>query len=197
MKKYFYQIVLLIVSLLSVSLFLYKLTSSPPCLNADEATNAYDAYSILKTGKDQYGNFLPLRFKSFGDYKLPLLTYLAIPFIKVFGLNELGIRMVNFPFVFLFPIVVYLLTKELFKKQSIGLVASFLAAFAPGLQLLGRQAHEGYMTAFFLTLSFYLFLRFIKKQNVLNFSLFIFNFSLTLFAYHSSRLWAGFFLLVF
>jgi len=89
MKKYFYQIVLLIVSLLSVSLFLYKLTSSPPCLNADEATNAYDAYSILKTGKDQYGNFLPLRFKSFGDYKLPLLTYLAIPFIKVFGLNEL------------------------------------------------------------------------------------------------------------
>src|SRR3989339_1684391 len=116
LKKYLTPILLIIISLLSIGLFFYKLTSSPPCLNADEATNAYDAYSILKTGKDQYGNFLPLRFKSFGDYKLPLLTYLAIPFIKVFGLNELGIRMVNFPFVFLFPIVVYLLTKELFKK---------------------------------------------------------------------------------
>jgi len=84
MKKYWPIILVFLISLLSVSLFLYKLTSSPPCLNADEAANGYDAYSILKTGKDQYGNFLPLRFESFGDYKLPLLTYIAIPFIKIF-----------------------------------------------------------------------------------------------------------------
>ncbi|PIP14747.1 hypothetical protein COW98_03180 [Candidatus Roizmanbacteria bacterium CG22_combo_CG10-13_8_21_14_all_35_9] len=197
MKKYWPIILVFLISLLSVSLFLYKLTSSPPCLNADEATNGYDAYSILKTGKDQYGNFLPLRFESFGDYKLPLLTYIAIPFIKIFGLNEFGIRMVNFPFVFFFPIVVYLLTKELFNKKSVSLLAAFLATFSPGLQLLGRQAHEGYMTAFFLTLSFYLFLKFLKKQTLLNFLIFILNFSLTLFGYHSSRLWAGFFILIF
>ena len=122
---------------------------SPPALNADEATNAYDAYSILKTGKDQYGNFLPLRFKSFGDYKLPLLTYLAVPFIKIFGLTETGIRMVNFPFVFFFPIIIFLLTQELFNKKRVSLLAAFLSAFAPGLQLLGRQAHEGYLTVFF------------------------------------------------
>lgn len=188
---------LIIISLLSVALFLYKLTSSPPCINADEATNAYDAYSILKTGKDQYGNFLPLRFESFGDYKLPLLTYLAVPFIKIFGLNELGIRMVNLPFVFFFPIIVYFLTKELFGKNSVGFVAALLTAFAPGLQLLGRQAHEGYLTAFFLTLTFYLFMRFFKKQNILNYSLFTTNYLLMLFGYHSSRLWAGFFILLF
>jgi len=99
-KKYSSIIILVIISFLSITLFLYKMNVSPPALNADEAANAYDAYSILKTGKDQYGNFIPLRFKSFGDYKLPLLTYLAIPFIKVFGLTETGIRMVNFPFVF-------------------------------------------------------------------------------------------------
>jgi hypothetical protein len=170
---------------------------SPPTLNADEATNAYDAYSILKTGKDQYGNFMPLRFKSFGDYKLPLLTYLAIPFIKVFGLTETGIRMVNFPFVLFFPIVMYLLTQELLNKKNISLLAAFLSAFAPGLQLLGRQAHEGYMTVFFLTVTAYFFVRLIKKQNIFNFSLFIFNFSLSLFGYHFSRLWAGFYFLLF
>jgi len=204
-KKYFPIILLILISVLSVSLFLYKLTSSPPCLNADEAANGYDAYSILKTGKDQYGKFMPLRFKSFGDYKLPLLTYLAVPFIKIFGLNEFGIRMVNFPFVFFFPIVIYLLAIELFNGREqkslfstkIGLVAAFLTAFAPGLQLLGRQAHEGYLTAFFLTLTFYLFLRFVKKQSLLNFSFFILNFLLMLFGYHSSRLWLGFFILLF
>lgn len=197
MKKYLYKIILLIISLLSTGLFLYKLTNSPPCLNADEATNAYDAYSILKTGKDQHGIFLPLRFKSFDDYKLPLLTYLAVPFIKIFGLNELGIRMVNLPFVFFFPIIIYLLTKELFNKKSVSLLSAFLIAFTPGLQLLSRQAHEGYLTAFFLTLTFYFFIRFLKKQNLYNYLFLITNYFLMLFGYHSSRLWAGFFLLTF
>ena len=170
---------------------------SPPALNADEATNAYDAYSILKTGKDQYGNFMPLRFKSFGDYKLPLLTYLAIPFIKIFGLTETGIRMVNLPFVLLFPLIIFLLTQELFGKKNVSLLAAFFSAFAPGLQLLGRQAHEGYMTVFFLTLSFYLFLKFFKKQSVVNFFIFDLCVLISLFGYHFSRIWAGFYLFLF
>jgi hypothetical protein len=196
-KKYLITIILVSISLLSISLFLYKINVSPPALNADEATNAYDAYSILKTGKDQYGNFMPLRFKSFGDYKLPLLTYLAIPFIKIFGLTETGIRMVNLPFVFFFPIIIFLLTQELFNKKNISLLAAFLSAFAPGLQLLGRQGSEIYLTSFLLTLSFYLFFKFIKKQSVLNFSFFVLNFLLALFGYHSTRLWAGFYFLLF
>jgi 4-amino-4-deoxy-L-arabinose transferase-like glycosyltransferase len=170
---------------------------SPPCLNADEAANAYDAYSILKTGRDQYGNFMPLRFKSFGDYKLPLLTYLAIPFIKIFGLTETGIRMVNFPFVFLFPIVIYLLTQELFNKKNVSLLAAFLSAFAPGLQLLSRQAHEGYLTAFFLTLTAYFFIKLIKKSSLINYFLFFVSLFVSLFGYHFSRLWAGFYFLLF
>lgn len=169
---------------------------SPPALNADEASNAYDAYSILKTGKDQYGNFMPLRFKSFGDYKLPLLTYLAVPFIKIFGLTETGIRMVNFPFVLLFPIVIFLLTQELLNKKNVSLLASFLSILAPGLQLLGRQGSESYMTSFFLTLSFYLFLRFYKKQSLSNLLIFNLCFLISLFGYHSSRLWAGFYFLL-
>ena len=195
-KKYLTLILLIIISLLSVSLFLYKMNVSPPALNADEATNAYDAYSIMKTGHDQYGTFLPLRFKSFGDYKLPLLTYLAIPFIKIFGLTETGIRMVNFPFVLLFPLIVFLLSQELLNNKKVSLLAAFFAGFAPGLQLLGRQGSESFMTAFFLTLSFYLFLRFLKKQTAKNFLFFDLCFLISLFGYHSSRLWAGFYFLL-
>lgn len=197
LKKYLPNILLILISVLSVGLFLYKMNVSPPALNADEASNAYDAYSILKTGKDQYGNFMPLRFKSFGDNKLPLLTYLAIPFIKIFGLTETGIRMVNFPFVLFFPVIVFLLTKELLNKKGVSLLAAFLSALAPGLQMLGRQGSESYMTAFLLTLSFYLFLRFLKRQTLLNFFLFIFDFLLCLFGYHSTRLWVGFYFLLF
>lgn len=186
----------MVISLLSVCLFFYKMNISPPALNADEATNAYDAYSIMKTGRDQYGAFLPLRFKSFGDYKLPLLTYLAIPFIKIFGMTETGIRMVNFPFVLLFPLIVFLLSQELLNNKKASLLAAFFAGFAPGLQLLGRQGSESFMTAFFLTLSFYLFLRFLKKQTAKYFLFFGLCFLISLFGYHSSRLWAGFYFLL-
>ena len=74
-------IVGVLLSAILISLFLhrYKQNQVPPCINADEAAFGYNAYSILKTGKDEYGKFLPLRFESFKDYKLPLYTYLSIP----------------------------------------------------------------------------------------------------------------------
>jgi len=196
-KKYLTPILLIIISLLSVGLFFYKMNVSPPALNADEAANAYDAYSILKTSKDQYGNTMPLRFKSFGDNKLPLLTYLAVPFIKAFGLTEIGIRMVNLPFVFLFPFVIYLLAQEIFNKKRVSLLAALLSTLAPGLQMLGRQAHEGYMTVFFLTLLAYFFFKLIKKPLFINYFLFFSTLLISLFGYHFSRLWAGLYFCLF
>jgi len=195
-KKVSTIIALAVITLLSTGLFFFKLNSSPPCLNADEASNGYSAYSILTTYKDEYGSLIPLRFKSFGDYKLPLLTYLAIPWIKIFGLNEVGIRMANFPFVLLFPTIVFLFTYELFKKKNYSLIASLLVGFTPGIQLLGRQAHEGYMTAFFITLASLFFVKTIKKQNLFNSSLFFLTLLISLFGYHSSRLWFGFYFII-
>lgn len=195
--KYKDLLLILFLAIFSSLIFLYKITSVPPCLNADEATNAYDAYSILKTGKDQHGNFLPLRFKSFGDYKLPLFTYLAVPFIKFFGLNEISIRLVNLPFVFLFPFLIFFLTQELFHKKKISFLSSFFLSFSLGLYLIARQAHEAYVTTFFLTLTCYFFLKFFKKQSFKYYLFFSLSLLISLFGYHFSRLWFGFFLLIF
>ena len=107
MKKYWVAIVLSFIVLLSVGLFFFKINQVPRCLNADEASFAYNAYSILKTGADEYGKFLPLRLKAFGDNRFPLLSYLAIPWIAILGLNETAARLANFPFFFLFPIPVF------------------------------------------------------------------------------------------
>src|SRR3989337_3912399 len=81
--------------LTSLFLHFYNINEIPPCINADEAAFGYNAYSILKTGKDEYGAFLPLRFKSFEDYKLPLYTYLSVPFVALFGLNDFSTRALN------------------------------------------------------------------------------------------------------
>ena len=44
---------LLLILLLAATLRLANLDEIPPGLHVDEATNAWDAYTLLKTGKDQ------------------------------------------------------------------------------------------------------------------------------------------------
>lgn len=69
------------------------LTQFPPSLYWEEAALGYDAYSILKTGHDIHGHFLPLvAFESFGDYKPSLYFYTLVPSIAIFGLNDFAVR---------------------------------------------------------------------------------------------------------
>lgn len=108
-----------IVILASVLRF-YKLGTNPPGLYWDEAVFGYDAYSILKTAHDHNGNFLPLFFESFGDWKMPVYHYLLIPSIAIFGLSEFAVR---FPSAFLGTLTVvmmYFLTKKLLEGSQNG-----------------------------------------------------------------------------
>ncbi len=192
-KNRWIAILLTFIVILSASLFFYKLNEAPPCLNADEASFAYNAYSILKTGRDEYGEFLPLRLKAFGDNRFPLITYLDIPWVALFGLNETSARMANFPFVILFPIVLYFLTLELFKNKHAAVFSSLFVTLSVGLQSIGRQTHEAYLTVFFLTLASYFFVKFLNKKRPVDFYLFVIVFFIDLFGYHPTRLWAIFF----
>ena len=77
----------ILIIILAAILRFYNLTAVPPSLNWDEASNAYNAYSILKTAKDEYGNFLPLANRSFDDYKPPVYMYFTIPSVWIFCLT--------------------------------------------------------------------------------------------------------------
>ena len=89
MKRYLPLIIALI---LGSFLRLWQLSSVPNGLTLDEAAICYNAYSILKTGHDEHGAFLPVIFKSFGDYKPGAYIYLTVPSVAVFGLNEFAVR---------------------------------------------------------------------------------------------------------
>jgi len=191
-----------ILALIGISLISFILTvwnfriASPPCLNSDEAAFAYNAYSILKTGRDEYGTFMPLRLKSFGDYKMPLLSYFTVPFIAIFGLTEQGARAPNAFLSLLFPFVVFLITEELFHKKSVSLLAALLSAVSLGLHIVARHEHEAYLAAFLTTLTLYFLLRLLRKKTVMTSFLFSISLFFMLFSYHPGRLFAGIFLLI-
>ena len=84
---------LILTLILAATLRLWQLSQNPVHLTPDEAALGYNAYSILKTGRDEWGQLLPVVFKSFGDHKPGLYIYTAIPFVALLGLTELAVRL--------------------------------------------------------------------------------------------------------
>jgi len=181
----------LILSLLMLcALFLhtYKMHSVPPGFNADEAAYGYNAYSILKTGADEYGNKFPLRLISFGDYKLPGYTYLTVPFVALLGLSETATRLPSLISALLLIPAMYLLSKQFFNER-IALITAFLTTFSPWVHILARHAHEAVPTTLLIVLSLIFLLGYAKQKNqLINGLLFILFISLSLFTYHIARI---------
>ena len=109
-------IILFAIVLLAFFLRTFRITTNPPSLSWDEVSIGYNAYSILKTGKDEHGRFFPLdTFVGYGDYKPPLSIYITVPFVAVFGLNELAVRLPSALFGTLTVLMTYFLVKELIR----------------------------------------------------------------------------------
>src|SRR3989344_72155 len=107
--------ILIGIILLSAILRLWQLGNVPPSPDWDEVALGYDAYSIIHTGKDEFGKFLPVVLRSFDDYKPALYSYLAIPPILLFGLNVFAVRLPSAIFGIIAVVSVYFLVKELFR----------------------------------------------------------------------------------
>lgn len=191
LKKFIF---LSLIFLLALFLRIYGLSKFPCGFTPDEAAQGYTAYSLLKTGKDEWGVRLPLNPRSFGDYKAPLYTYLTIISIFVFGLSEFAVRFPNAFLNSLTVIVVYFLVKKLFQKRSgdqklsqiLALTASLLLAINPWHISLSRGAFEANLSSFFLPLGVWLFLEGLSFPPFLILS--SLAFSLNLFTYHSAKM---------
>lgn len=184
MKKYLLPLILL----LAFVLRFYKLVQIPTGFTMDEAAHGYTAYSILKTGKDEWGKFLPINPRSVGDYKLPLYEYLSIPFISLLGLNELSVRLPSAILGVLAVWVTYLFVKELFKDSEaeyLALISSLFLAISPWHIGLSRGAFEMSFPAFLVPLGLWLFLKGKENSKYLSFSALVFGVSL--FSCHSNR----------
>jgi len=185
-------VLLFAICLVSFLFTAYKQKDVAVCTNADEAAFGYNAYSILKTGKDEYGTTLPLRLKSFGDNKLPLYSYLSVPFVATFGLNDLGTKGLNLSVSFLLPLAVYFFTKELLGKKSYSLIAALLTATSLSTHITARQAHESLLSLVLSISMFTFYLRSLRTNHSRDKVLFLLSTALSLLSYHPARLLALF-----
>ncbi|QQS44081.1 glycosyltransferase family 39 protein [Candidatus Roizmanbacteria bacterium] len=130
MKKYGPFVALVVIILGAFVLHTYKLSSVPP-LDIDEYGIAYDAYSIATTGHDSWGVQMPVFFRAFGDYKLPLDIYLSAFFFKVFEPSVFWLRFPAVLFALLYIPTMYVLLKTLTKCNEWAFIGASLIAILP------------------------------------------------------------------
>lgn len=189
MKNYLILLVTTITLILAIVTRFYLLGEAPHGLYLDEAGQGYSAYSLLLTGKDEFGKSLPVVFRSFTDFKTPVYVYLLVPLIPLFGLTRFTVRFPSFFFSILtFPIL-YLLLKKITPKKlalPLALITNLLLAISPWHILFGRTNFECNVALFFFLSGIYFFYKGLDKPKNLLLSAVLLAIAIP--AYHAQRI---------
>jgi len=190
MKRKF-KIYLFIIILFAVVLRFWQIDNYPAGFNADEASYGYNAYSLILTGKDEHGESWPVHLKSFADYKPAGTTYLAIPFVKLFGLSKISVRLPSLLAGVASVFIIFLLVQEIFACLPLSLIASFFLAISSWHIHFSRGAWETNLGTTFLLLGTYLFFRGLKESKF--FVLSVISYCFSIYLYHTPRVVIPFF----
>ena len=188
-KNIFVAALIISITALAFIMRFYKLGQAPKGIYIDEAGQGYSAYSILKTGKDEFGKSYPIVFRSFTDFKTPIYIYTIVPLIPHFDLAPLTVRLPSFIFsIFTMPLI-FLLIKKLTPQKialPLALLTTLLLAISPWHILFGRTNFECNLALFFFLSGVYAFYLSLNKPFLLALSSILFAIALP--AYHSQRI---------
>lgn len=183
-----------LVIMIAAILRFWQLTSVPPALDWDEVSNAYNGYSILKTGRDEFGQSFPTLFRAYDGYVPPLLIYLNSFSVSIFGLSETAARVPNAVLGTLTVWGIYLLVGRLTRQKTLAFLSGLFLAITPWHILYSRVNTFALTPLFFIVFAVYFFLRSWTSKNY--FTGAILFFILAIFSYFSAYIFVPLFVLV-
>ena len=198
------RIWLFLIIIIAAILRFYQIDKIPVSLYWDEVSQGYNAYSISQTLRDEYGNFLPILFRGFDDYKMPLNIYLTSLSVKTMGLNEFAVRFPSALFGTFTVFVTFFLVSQFLErsawvmgkkyKNSIALLSTFFLAISPWHIQFSRAGFEANITLFFIVLGVHLFFKGLEKYKYYFFSLI--SFAIACYGYRSVEIFLPVLLLI-
>lgn len=126
--------------------------SNPPGFIRDEASFAFNAYSIAQDLHDQNGALLPLYLPSFGDYKSTPFVYLLAAVFRVTGPHAEVARGVAALSVLAAILVVGLIALRRTRNIAVAVSIVVLGGLTPWLFELGRSAYDTALLPLFVAL---------------------------------------------
>ncbi|MDR0462854.1 MAG: glycosyltransferase [Pseudomonadales bacterium] len=135
-----------VILILALFLRLYNLGVVPTGPTVDEAAIGYNGVAIAMQRRDEWLEFLPVSFRSFGDYKAPLAIYLVAAQSLIMPITLFTLRL-PFAIASVFSIlgvmkIVALLTKDNRYSTSIAAIAGLAMSFTPWSFHYGRLGFE-------------------------------------------------------
>ena len=153
------MLILILICLLFLATRLYKIDKIPASVYWDEASIGYNAYSVLQTGRDEWGEFIPLHFRAFGEFKLPVYIYSVVFTESIFGLTPFAVRLPSVIYGLLSVIGLYLVVLKLTNKKLLSLLSSFLFSISPWFFIFSRTGYEATAGLAFFIWAIYLIIR--------------------------------------
>ena len=126
-----YKAILIFFTLAAVFVRVYEFGQVPGGFNQDGAMAAVDAKALADYGTDRYGMSYPVHLTAWGYGQMSaLLSYLMVPFIKVFGLNPVSARLPQLIVSLLGLAALYLFSRDAFGRKAALVIFAF-GAIAP------------------------------------------------------------------
>lgn len=188
-------IILLTITFLGGMLRFIGIGEIPNGLNVDEVAIGYDAYSMLKTGKDMNGSLFPVTFPSLGDYKAPFYIYLTSISVYLFGLNEFAVRFMSAFFGTIAVFTIYFLTNAIFKNYKLALLSAAFLAVSPWHIFYSRIVSESQVATCLVIIGLYALIKFKTEKWFWGYVAAILL-SASMYTYHTQRLFVPLLLLV-
>lgn len=191
--------ILILILALACALRFYNLGSIPAGLHADAASQGYNAFSLLNTGKDRYSEFFPILFRAFGYYQPPLYTYLSIIPVAIFGNSPFAARFISALSGTILVLITYLLVLMFSSKNRKSFIlpeiSALVMAIVPWSVFFSRMAVEANLGLLLFILGLALCICSLKKIQILPIASIILGISTH--AYYSERLIVVIFLPLF
>lgn len=184
------HLLLIAIIVIAAALRLYNLDIVPPSASLDESSIGYNAYSVVKTGGDEFGAFPLVSQRGYDDYRRSTYLLLVAPFVSVLGLNVVAVRL---PAVILSILTVWALfgiARLLVRKPEgfsnlFAYLSAFFLAISPWHVYISRIGHESNACLSFLVFAIFFFLKGPESKKYLLPS--VVFFTLSMISYYSGQ----------
>lgn len=177
------QWLVLFVFLVGVAVRVCQLGSVPTGFNQDEAYAAYESFSMLHYGTDSYGYTNPCYLVAWGSGMNALESYLAMPFMAIFGATVTAFRMPQM-IVSCFSLWVFYVLMKKWLGASGGCIALLLLAVSPWHIMYSRWGLECNLAPGFLLFGLYFLVKGLENNRwflvaAVSYGLALYSYSIT------------------
>ncbi len=174
------------VVILAAASYFQGVPQNPPGFYIDESSIAYNAYTISRTGRDEYGAPWPLYFRAFGEYKNPVYIYLLAALFRVFGPSILLARLFSATLGLASAVLLWLLAWRITRREMVAQIVGLSALVTPWLFENSRLVFEVALYPSLLGLFLFVLYGLTKKEQWTLFDILTLAVTLSLLTYSCS-----------